>query len=142
MSRGPKPSAVREAVSVRNMREAWGETAPDWVVVLAEECDRTSQNLVASRLDYSAAVVSSVLRNRYQGDLAAVETAVMGAFKGRVVACPVLGEIPAVDCLSHQRRSYTPSNPAYVRLFRACRNRCPHQRGPHQRGSNQGGSPC
>lgn len=109
-------------------KESWG-TPPAWVLALAEECDaRKSQAKVARRIGYSPTTVNQVISRTYKGDLAAVEAAVRGAFLGERVDCPVLGPLPRDRCLNHQRQPLIATNPERVRLYRACRNGCPHSR--------------
>lgn len=38
--------------------DAWGDTLPDWIAVLVQECDRSSQNAVAAKIAFSPAMVS------------------------------------------------------------------------------------
>lgn len=114
--------------AVSRLRKGWGATAPYWVVVMAEQCDNTSQKRVAEMMDYSAATVSLVLNGTYTGDLAAIEQAVNGALLMATVACPVLGEIQAHRCLSYQRQKFAATNPTRVRLYKACRAGCPNSR--------------
>lgn len=128
MKRGPKTPQRTAGHSTATMRAHWGDEAPDWVVRLAEECDRDSQSAVARRIGYSPAVVSHVLKARYPGDLAAVEKAVRGAFMAGTVDCPVLGPIAGNDCLQNQRRPFSAANAQRLRLFKACRSDCPHSR--------------
>ena len=109
-------------------RDAWGEGAPEWVTVLAERCEKTSQQVVARRISYSAAVVSNVLRRKYQGDMGRVREAVQGAFMESSTECPVLGMIPSNECLSHQRQPLRTTNTLAVRIWRACRGGCAHSR--------------
>lgn len=108
---------------------AWGAEMPDWIATLAQACIETSQNQVARRLGYSSTVVSLVLRNKYTGDIGNVETAVRGTFENLCVACPVLGEIPVIDCRNWQQkaRTYSNENSMRVRMFKAC-NRCPKRK--------------
>lgn len=134
MKRGPKPGAKRIPRSVENMRAAWGEDAPDWIDILAVECDRASQRKVAEIVGYSAAAISNVLKKRYGidgrgGDLGAVEQAVRGAFMNAVLDCPELGEMSTHACLDWQKkaRTFANVNPLRVRMYRACRQ-CPHSR--------------
>lgn len=101
---------------------------PDWLQILADECQASSQAKVAKRLGYSAATVSLVLKGTYSGDLQKVEQAVRGALMRQTVACPVLGDIPAQDCLGHQKAPFSTASPERVRLYRACRSGCPHSR--------------
>lgn len=107
--------------------ERWGDEAPEWVVLLAEECDRTSQSAVARLLSYSQSVVSGVLANTYRGDLGAVEQAVLGALLHVTVQCPVAGQLAAHQCLEYQRLPFRATNAQRVRLYKACRD-CPNNR--------------
>lgn len=119
---------VEKMTALARAKAAWGEAIPDWVTALAEACDRESQNAVAKRLDYSAAAVSTVIGNKYGGALTAVEQAVRGALMSATVACPVMGELPADACNSHQRAPWAPHNPQRIKFYRACRSGCPHSR--------------
>ena len=105
--------------------EAWG-TLPDWIEALARECDRTSQNKAAKRLERSASLVSAVLRRRYTGDMAAVEDIVRGALMSTTADCPVLGDLPLDICRRWRSRAreFSNVNSQYVTMYRAC-NRCP-----------------
>lgn len=114
--------------SVATVKAAWGDDAADWLIVLAEACNATSQAKVAKQIDYSGPVISAVLNRKYKGDLEAVEKAVLGALKGKTVACPVLGDITGDLCLTAQRKPYAAHNPASVRQYRACRAGCAHSR--------------
>ena len=107
-------------------RDAWGDAIPEWIAALATECDRTSQNRTAKRLDRSASLVSYVLRNRYQGDLNAVEDIVRGTLMAQHVSCPVLGEIGTHVCRKWRAkaRRFENVNSQHVTMYRAC-NRCP-----------------
>ena len=113
---------------ISKMETAWGDDAPDWVRVLAKECDARTQKAVADALGYSPAVVSTVIARTYKGDLNAVEQAVKGAFLNATVACPVAGELPAHRCLEFQRQPFAAANPQRVRMYRACRMGCVHAR--------------
>lgn len=106
--------------------EAWGSPLPDWVAVLAEECVKASQNKIAKRMNRSASLVSNVLRNKYEGDMAAVEDIVRGVFMASTVACPALGQISSAACRDWMRKAHAFSNEnsERVRLYRACRS-CP-----------------
>lgn len=107
---------------------AWGEAIPDWVTVLAEEVDRTTQTATARRLGYSSSVVSQTLARSYAGDLRSVEQAVRGALMGATVACPVLGEIGRDMCLEEQRMPAAPTSAMRMQLWRACRGGCQHSK--------------
>lgn len=109
-------------------REAWGEALPDWVDVLAEECDLRSARVVAKRIGYSDAVVSAVLGCKYRGDLGKVEAKVRGALMGEIVHCPVLDEITKDRCIAEQGRKFAATSSTRAKLFRACRAGCEHSR--------------
>lgn len=108
-------------------RDAWGATMPDWVAILAEECDRTSAAAVCARIKYSPPVLSEVLRGKYKGALGKVEAKVRGAFMGATVDCPVLGEIGRDHCLEEQKRRHIGTSAIRTKLTRAC-PRCVHAR--------------
>jgi hypothetical protein len=100
----------------------------DWMAVLREQCDRTSQAKVAKLLNYSAAVVNQVLKNTYKGDLVKVQRTVEGALMGMTVDCPVVGDLPRNRCLDFQKREFAATNHLRVQLSRACPT-CPNRRG-------------
>lgn len=105
---------------------AHGAQLPEWIRLLAEQCDAKSQRAVADRIGYSPSVISQVIKGIYRGNIERVQQAVEGAFAGATVACPILGEIPRNVCLTHQRQKFSPTNPLRVRLYRACHGTCPH----------------
>jgi hypothetical protein len=98
----------------------------DWIDILRARCAETSQARVADKIGYSPAVISTVLKGTYAGDLTAVEKAVRGAFMGATVDCPVLGAIASNRCLEEQRKPFAATNPHRVTLYRACRSGCAH----------------
>ena len=107
-------------------RAFWGEALPDWVELLAVECGKSSQSQIAKRLNRSAALVSAVLRNRYSGDLLAVEEVVRGVFERAAVDCPATGTMPSNVCRDWQRLATSRpfENSERVRMSKAC-HRCP-----------------
>ncbi len=107
-------------------RGLWGDPVPDWIIVLAEECGRSSQSKVAKRMGRSAALVSNVLRNKYSGDMQAVEDVVRGVFMGQRIDCPALGQTSTAACRDWQAmsRTFSNENSERVRMYRACRS-CP-----------------
>lgn len=102
---------------------AWGTPVPDWVLVLAQACKRTSQNKVAAELGRSGAVISNVLRNKYAADTTRIEERVRGVFLNGCVMCPALGHLPTQECQDWRDKAATfaPGNPTRTRMFRACR---------------------
>lgn len=107
-------------------REAWGADLPDWVEALAIECGKTSQNKVSKRLGRSAALVSTVLRRKYEGSYPAVEEMFRGVFQNLAVECPALGALPANECQEWRKkgREFVGTNALRSRMYRACLN-CP-----------------
>lgn len=111
-----------------NARKGWGETPPDWIVRLAEECERTSASDVARRLGYSVAVISSAVLGSYKGDVGKVEAKARGAYMGELVECPILGEIERDRCIAEQRFKHLGASALRAKLYRACRSGCAHSR--------------
>jgi hypothetical protein len=105
---------------VANAREAWGDALPPWVLALAQAASAKSATEIAKRLDYSAAVVSSVCRNRYAGDLSRVEAKVRGVLMSETVDCPVLGDINRALCIDEQGKKFFGTSAVRTRLYRAC----------------------
>jgi hypothetical protein len=129
MTRGPKTGQFGQAVSVDNVRDHWGEDAPDWIWMLARKCDETSQGAVAKLIGYSAPVISQVIRKAYRADMRAIERAVRGRFMAETVTCPVLGDIALHVCQGWQRKARGPfwaTSSHDVKMRKACRNSCPH----------------
>ncbi|MEL7167559.1 MAG: hypothetical protein AAGL96_19015 [Pseudomonadota bacterium] len=92
--------------------------------VLAIACDRSSQNRVAKQLGRSASLVSNVLRNKYPGDMSAVEELVRGVLMHETVECPGLGAIEKQVCQKWRGRAVgdlDPVNSQYVAMYRTCR---------------------
>ncbi|MBD3738606.1 MAG: hypothetical protein EP320_00640 [Rhodobacteraceae bacterium] len=114
---------------VETARAAWGPDIPSWVLVLARECEASSQNKVAARIRRSSSLVSAVLRAKYKGDIGAVEDLVRGVFEKARVQCPQLGQIATNVCRDWQLkgRSFSNVNSERVRMYRACKI-CPHRR--------------
>lgn len=112
--------------AILKARDAWGGDLPDWVLGLAQECAKASQNKVALRMDYSAALISQVLSRKYPGDLTAVRDRYLGIFEAQVVDCPELGNMPLNVCQDWRKRArhLQPANARNVQMFRAC-TRCP-----------------
>lgn len=114
-----KASALERAYA------AWGDAIPDWIVVLASQCDQSSQAEVARRIGRSPALVCNILRAKYPGRLLVVERLVRGALMAEQVACPVLGDLSIAVCAERQRTDLSTANPTALRLYLACPN-CPH----------------
>ncbi|PCJ57874.1 MAG: transcriptional regulator [Rhodospirillaceae bacterium] len=121
---------MKKSISRDSAQAAWGKRLPDWVLVLAEECDRTSQSRAAIRIGYTAGTINAVLKHSYKGDLGAVEQAARGSLMGATVECPVDGEITTDKCIANQRQKFTATSNRRIRLWRACRGGCTHSRIP------------
>lgn len=92
--------------STEKARLYWGDNLPDWIRILAEECDKTSQGKVAARIKYSKATISLVLKNDYKGTIAAVEERIRAVLMNSTHECPVFGEILTRDCLFNQAQPF------------------------------------
>lgn len=109
-------------------RAAWGDDMPDWVLVLAEACQKSNQAAVAKQLEYSGALVSFVLSKTYTGDIGRVEQMVRGVLMAETVPCPAIGDLPRHQCLEWQAKPYAVTSSHRVMMYRACRNKCPFSR--------------
>ncbi|MDP7142662.1 MAG: hypothetical protein QGH69_05045 [Alphaproteobacteria bacterium] len=96
----------------------------DWIFELGKACNETSQRTVAARIGYSPTTISLVLKGNYTGDIKAVENAVRRKLMRSSVCCPVLGDISATECSTHQKKPFSASSSVRVRLFKACKQ-CP-----------------
>ena len=129
-----------KTISTDKARAAWGEPVPDWIAVLAAECDRTSQGASGKRLrrpggdTYSGAVVNQVLGKSYVGNVEAVEAAVRAGLMTTTISCPLHGEISPDDCDAFASAPMPMSGAAALRAWQACRG-CPNSRlgGSHDR---------
>lgn len=108
---------------VAKARAAWGDDVPSWVLSLAAACMSSSQNRVAQRLGVSASLVSSVIGNKYPGDVARIAELCRGEFERQTIACPVLGYIAPLVCRQWQAKAVRlrTGNNQNARMFRACR---------------------
>ncbi|MCT7662253.1 transcriptional regulator [Shinella kummerowiae] len=113
---------------VEKAATAWDGAAPDWIVVLAEACSKSSQSAVAKKVGYSAPTLSAVLGNAYKGNMAKVEEAVRWQLIGETVPCPQLGTMRKTECQEWQEKPYAATSSHRVAMFRACRDGCPYSR--------------
>lgn len=126
-NRGPRAgSRTIKHSSVDTAAKSWGSDMPDEIRVLAQKCDEIGAQASAAKvLGVSGAMVSQALSNRYTGSYANLFALITGAWMGRKVVCPVLGEIAGVVCEKNQKVS-DPQDAQALRLFRACRSGCSH----------------
>lgn len=101
---------------------------PDWIRMLAEECDTATLRGIAEKLGVSPASVSLAI-NRQRSSLEFIRLRVEINFMAATVACPILGDIETTECLREQQAPYSAANPLCIKLFRACRSGCPHYKG-------------
>jgi len=79
-----------------------------------------SQAKVGKMLNYSTATISQVLSGNYQGGLDTFLARVEEVFGTRIIACPLLGDIPLNRCVKERRRPFSTANPLRVQLYREC----------------------
>ncbi len=48
--------------AIETAKQYWGENLPDWIEVLANESDKSSQNKIAQKIGKSSAAISQVLK--------------------------------------------------------------------------------
>ncbi|MBI1201463.1 MAG: transcriptional regulator [Rhodopseudomonas sp.] len=113
---------------VAKARTAWPGEPPAFVVVLAEEATRTSLAATAKRIGYTGGLVSNIIANKYPAGFERIEAKVRGALMNECVMCPVLGEIGRDRCLDEQAMPRLATSSIRSKLWRACRNGCPHSR--------------
>jgi hypothetical protein len=135
-ARGPQPGTTSPRQALTTATAFWTEGVPEWVLVLATACDRSSQNMVAKKLGYSASVISAVLKRSYKGAYTAVEKTIRGKLMAETLDCPVLGELQQDICLRHQKiaMQLNPTSALRVQLAKACRGGCVHSRLPNKNG--------
>lgn len=103
--------------------EHWVKDAPDWLWVLADEADRTSQSAAARRIGYTTSALSSLFRARYGAGTAAIEEKVRGVLMKATITCPAMGEIGTHDCATWRKkaRDIIPSSSSRIMMAKACR---------------------
>ena len=106
---------------------AWGTGLPDWVRVLAEECDLSNQSEVSRKIGYSGTAINQILYKKYAGNLERIQTAIEGRLMGKTLVCPVLGEVSKDICLEKQKQPFAATNAQRVRLYKVC-PACPQNR--------------
>lgn len=80
-----------------------------------------SQNKVAKLLGVSSAVVSTLLHDKYPGNVEQMEQRIRGQFMAETVICPVMGTLGKRSCLDYQAMPVAFTNPLRVALGRACK---------------------
>jgi transcriptional regulator with XRE-family HTH domain len=100
----------------------------NWLSVLAQQCQKSSQSRVAKRLNVSTTVINQVLKDKYPSPTDRIQALVEGAYLNRTVQCPVLGALAADKCEHNQQQKFAPVNPIRVQLYRECHGACPNSR--------------
>lgn len=124
------PFKANERTNVEKARAAWGDDCPDWVLIMAETADASSQGKVGARLGYkSGSVISSVIAKTYPGDMGMVEERVRGELMSATVHCPATGEISLAVCLDNQSHAQKGNRTSAfrARMVKACKE-CPNSR--------------
>lgn len=105
--------------------DAWGDTPPQWVRLLASEVARSNRTLAGARIGMSRTAVSLVLVNRYPSpSTAGIERRVMATL-GRL-ECPALeSRITADQCQAFREKPAPTHNPQAMQKWKACQH-CPH----------------
>lgn len=113
----------------------------EWLGVLREATQRSSQAVVAMRLGIGATTISQVLSGNYKADTGRVERRARGELMGAVCDCPVMGQVSTRVCQDVQDRGRPKAgaigNPQHAQAWHACRGTgqwlatgpCPHFNG-------------
>ncbi|AYQ37084.1 regulatory protein, LacI [Burkholderia aenigmatica] len=96
---------------------------PDWLAMLRQAVDATTQAEVSKMLDYSHSTISLVLSGKYPGKTDRVAARVLKTF-GQV-QCTHTGQLISLTvCVSFANRRAPINNPMELSHWRTCRN-CP-----------------
>lgn len=95
--------------------------------VLKDRIDSTSFSHVARELGVSITLVNQVYHGKYASKSSPIlERAVRTRYMLETVECPVLQTIGLGLCHQSQRIRPHAANPMRQRIYRACRDGCPH----------------
>jgi hypothetical protein len=105
--------------------EAWGDTPPLWVQLLAAEVARSNITKAAARIGMHRASVSTALRNCYpRSSTAGIERRVLA--KLAQLECPALDKKATADQCQEFREKPAPThNPQAMQKWKACQH-CKH----------------
>ena len=105
-----------------------GVLPPDVKAALEQAITRFgSQSRVAEELGVSSAVVSTLRKDKYQGNVQSMEQRIRGQFMAETVLCPVQGTLSTRSCLDNQALPMAFTNPVRAALGRACKS-CQHRK--------------
>lgn len=109
--------------------DAWGDTPPLWVRLLAAEVARSGINKAAARIGMHRASVYTAMHNKYPASTAGIERRVLEKL-GRL-DCPAKGEaVTVIQCQEFREKPAPTHNPMAMQPWRACQ-RCPHHPSCH-----------
>lgn len=106
--------------------QSWGETAPDWMLLLADACDASSQRQIAERLGRSSGYVNRLLFADYTGDLVEAEKIVRAHLQAEKIACPALAAAISQEQCLHYRRGSRGTHAGLRRHLDDICPSCPH----------------
>jgi hypothetical protein len=86
-----------------------------------------SQKKAADELNVSTAVISTLLNDKYAGNVETMEQRIRGQFMAETVLCPVMGTLSKRSCLDNQALPQAFTNPMRAALGRACKT-CPNRK--------------
>lgn len=105
-----------------------GVLPPDVKAALQDAVTRNiHQTKVAEELGVSSAVVSTLLKDKYTGNVDAMAERIRGKYMGATVLCPVMGNLSKHSCLDNQALPMAFTNPVRAALGRACKT-CVHRK--------------
>ncbi|MGD1939872.1 MAG: hypothetical protein ACFB0G_01035 [Leptolyngbyaceae cyanobacterium] len=102
---------------------------PDWLIVLDQKCEETSQAQVGRELDVASSSLGQVRNGKYPASTDAIEARVRGRYMNHCYTCPALGfEITSHRCAELQRGNVSASIGIRGQLRRTCPT-CEHRTG-------------
>jgi hypothetical protein len=105
-----------------------GKLPPDVKAALEAAVKRfKSQTAAAAELNVSVAVVNTLLKDKYPGNVAGMEERIRGQFMSKTVQCPVQGVLSSRSCMDNQALPVAFTNPVRAALSRACKT-CPNRK--------------
>lgn len=90
------------------------------LAVLTREMKGITVTAMAKRLGVSRPTVALLLSGKYPASAKKMETLIMKQFENRIVACPVLADIPARRCAKEREKKGHSANPLRAQLGRSC----------------------
>ena len=111
-----------------NKPKVCGVLPPDVKAALQAAVTRiSSQAKVAEELGVSSAVVSTLLKDKYPGNVHDMGERIRGKYMGVTVLCKVMGTLSKHSCLENQALPMAFTNPLRAALGRACKT-CPQRK--------------